>query len=91
VPGQVVGDTLIQKKKRTKKMFNRLVPYEEVQCRVYLELLKDSVHTCCLVEHFNGRKSTQVIHRDTMKWCEILSDLKDFCRYFHSRLSSVKR
>jgi hypothetical protein len=32
-----------------------------------------------------------VIHRDTMKWCEILSDLKDFCRYFHSRLSSVKR
>ncbi|AUT19180.1 hypothetical protein DSLPV1_209 [Dishui lake phycodnavirus 1] len=91
VPGQVVDDTLIQKKKRTKKMFNRLVPYEEVQCRVYLELLKDSVHTCCLVEHFNGRQSTQVIHRDSLKWFEILSDLKNFCRYFHSRLSTFKR
>jgi DNA polymerase III epsilon subunit-like protein len=91
VPGQVVDDTLIQKKKRTKKMFNRLVPYEEVQCRVYLELLRDTVHTCCLVENFNGRQSTQVIHRDAVKWSEILSDLKYFCRYFHSRLSSVKR
>jgi DNA polymerase III epsilon subunit-like protein len=91
VPGQVVDDTLIQKKKRTKKLFNRLVPYEEVQCRVYLELLKESVHTCCLVEQFNGRQSTQVIHRDSMKWFEILSDLKNFCRYFHSRLSLVKR
>lgn len=91
VPGEVVDDTLIQNKKRTKKMFNRLVPYEEVQCRVYLELLRESVHTCCLVEHFNGRKSTQVIHRDSLKWYEILSDLTDFCRYFHSRLSSFKR
>lgn len=91
VPGQVVDDTLIQKKKRTKKMFNRLVPYEEVQCRVYLELLRETVHTCCLVEQFNGRQSTQVIHRDALKWYEIHSDLRDFCRYFHSRLSMVKK
>jgi hypothetical protein len=43
---------------------------------------------CELIEQYNDKRKTYLIHRDQMKWkSEILPALKNFCAYFHSEIS----
>ena len=80
--------TLVEIKNRTKGFFNRVRDYEEVQCRVYLEMLGD-VEYCRLVETYEGESKSYLLQRDYPKWKdEILPKLQNFCEHFHALLSS---
>ena len=80
--------TLVEIKNRTKGFFNRVRDYEEVQCRVYLEMLGD-VEYCGLVETYEGESKSYLLQRDYPKWKdEILPKLQNFCEHFHALLSS---
>jgi len=80
--------TLVEIKNRTKGLFNKVRDYEEVQCRVYLEMLED-IEYCRLVETYNGESKSYLIQRDYPKWKdEILPKLQNFCEHFHALLSS---
>ena len=80
--------TLVEIKNRTKGLFNKVRDYEEVQCRVYLEMLED-IEYCRLVETYNGESKSYLIQRDYPKWKdEILPKLQNFCEHFHGLLSS---
>jgi DNA polymerase III epsilon subunit-like protein len=80
--------TLVEIKNRTKGFFNRVRDYEEVQCRVYLEMLGD-VEYCRLVETYEGESKSYLLQRDYPRWKdEILPKLQNFCEHFHALLSS---
>ena len=80
--------TLVEIKNRTKGLFNKVRDYEEVQCRVYLEMLED-IEYCRLVETYNGESKSYLLQRDYPKWKdEILPKLQNFCEHFHALLSS---
>jgi DNA polymerase III epsilon subunit-like protein len=80
---------LVEIKNRANGFFNRVRDYEEVQCRVYLEMLGD-VEYCRLVETYEGESKSYLLQRDYPKWKEdILPKLTNFCEHFHSLLSSV--
>jgi DNA polymerase III epsilon subunit-like protein len=80
---------LVEIKNRANGFFNRVRDYEEVQCRVYLEMLGD-VEYCRLVETYEGESKSYLLQRDYPKWKEeILPKLNNFCEHFHSLLSSV--
>ena len=78
--------TIIEIKNRTRGLFNSVRLYEEIQCQVYMEML--DLDKCELIEQYNDKRKTYLIHRDQMKWkSEILPALKNFCAYFHSEMS----
>jgi DNA polymerase III epsilon subunit-like protein len=80
---------LVEIKNRANGFFNKVRDYEEVQCRVYLEMLGD-VEYCRLVETYEGESKSYLIQRDYPKWKEeILPKLQNFCEHFHGLLSSV--
>src|SRR5210317_1947624 len=80
--------TLVEIKNRANGFFNRVRDYEEVQCRVYLEMLGD-VEYCRLVETYEGESKSYLLQRDYPKWKEdILPKLTNFCEHFHSLLSN---
>jgi hypothetical protein len=53
---------LVEIKNRANGFFNKVRDYEEVQCRVYLEMLGD-VEYCRLVETYEG-ESKSYLHSD---------------------------
>src|SRR5210317_1680733 len=74
---------LVEIKNRANGFFNKVRDYEEVQCRVYLEMLED-VEYCRLVETYEGESKSYLIQRDYPKWKEeILPKLQNFCEVFH--------
>lgn len=75
--------TLVEMKHRTKGLFNRLRDYEEVQCRVYLAMLPNTVRDCILVESYEGEVRSYIVHRDVDKWLPIATRVHEFCSYFH--------
>ena len=80
---------LVEIKNRANGFFNKVRDYEEVQCRVYLEMLGD-VEYCRLVETYEGESKSYLIQRDYPKWKEeILPKLQNFCEHFHGLLSSA--
>lgn len=80
--------TLVEIKNRAKSFFNSVRDYEDIQCRVYLELLGD-IEYCRLVETYEGMSKSYLIQRNYPYWKdEILPKLMNFCEHFHSLLSS---
>jgi hypothetical protein len=80
---------LVEIKNRANGFFNKVRDYEEVQCRVYLEML-ENVEYCRLVETYEGESKSYLIQRDYPKWKEeILPKLQNFCEIFHSMLSET--
>lgn len=79
--------TLIEMKKRTSGLFNRLRDYEEVLCRVYLSMMHPSVRNVLLVESYEGEMKSYLVERDEVKWEKIRQRLQSFCSYFHERIS----
>lgn len=79
--------TLIEMKKRTSGLFNRLRDYEEVLCRVYLSMMHPSVRNVLLVESYEGEMKSYLVERDEVKWEKIRRRLQSFCSYFHERIS----
>jgi len=79
--------TLIEMKKRTSGLFNRLRDYEEVLCRVYLSMMHPSVRNVLLVESYDGEMKSYLVERDEVKWEKIRQRLQSFCSYFHERIS----
>ena len=80
---------LVEIKNRANGFFNKVRDYEEVQCRVYLEML-ENVEYCRLVETYEGESKSYLIQRDYPKWKdEILPKLQNFCEIFHESLSSA--
>jgi len=79
--------TLIEMKRRTNGLFNRLRDYEEVQCRVYLSMMHPSVRNVLLVESYDGQMKSYLVERDEAKWEKIRRRLQNFCSYFHECIS----
>lgn len=79
--------TLIEMKRRTKCLFNRLRDYEEVQCRVYLAMMPSLVRDALLVESYGGEMKSYLVTRDEDEWARIRERLEQFCAYFHERVS----
>ena len=80
---------LVEIKNRANGFFNKVRDYEEVQCRVYLEML-ENVEYCRLVETYEGESKSYLIQRDYPKWKEeILPKLQNFCEIFHESLSNA--
>ena len=75
--------TLVEMKRRTKGLFNRLRDYEEVQCRVYLAMMPPNVRDCLLVESYEGEMRSYLVQRDIEKWKPIANRVREFCSYFH--------
>jgi DNA polymerase III epsilon subunit-like protein len=78
--------TLVEIKNRTRNLFNTVRDYEEVQCQVYLQMIR--VEYCRLIETYEGESKSYLIQRDDQKWSdEIMPKLINFCEFFHSTLS----
>lgn len=84
-PGEIRDGVLFVVKNRTSR-FMGVRDYEEVQCRVYLELCahEGDITTCCLVERFRGETRMHTVERDLEKWEDIKLRLHNFFEYFHS-------
>lgn len=85
-PGEIRDGVLFVIKNRTSR-FMGLRDYEEVQCRVYLEMCAP-ITTCCFVERFQGSTRMHVVERDLEEWEHIKSRLHNFFDYFHSVVSA---
>jgi len=85
-PGEIRDGVLFVVKNRTGR-FMGVRDYEEVQCRVYLEMCPPETTTCCLVEKFQGQTRFHSIERDLETWEDIKLRLHNFCEYFHSVVS----
>lgn len=90
-PGEIRDGVLFVVKNRTRR-FMGVRDYEEVQCRVYLEMCpssRGSVTTCCVVEKFQGESRFHTIERDLEKWDDIKVRLHNFFEHFHSVVSAA--
>ena len=79
--------TLVELKNRTRGLFNRLRDYEEVQCRVYMGMMKPCVRDALLVESYDGEMKSYLVQRDDAKWDAITRKVEHFCSYFHHVIS----
>lgn len=86
-PGEIRDGVLFVVKNRTKS-FMGLRDYEEVQCRVYLEMCPAEITTCCLVERFQGQTRFHTVEKDLEAWGHIKLRLHNFFDYFHSVVSA---
>lgn len=79
--------TLVEIKNRTKRLFNTVRDYENVQCQTYLQMLKD-VKYCRLIEQYDSEKKAYLIEKNDEAWKgNIFPKLQNFCEHFHSMLS----
>ena len=79
--------TLVEIKNRTKRLFNTVRDYENVQCQTYLQMLKD-IKYCRLIEQYDSEKKAYLIEKNDETWKDdILPKLQNFCEHFHSMLS----
>jgi DNA polymerase III epsilon subunit-like protein len=79
--------TLVEIKNRTKRLFNTVRDYENVQCQTYLQMLKD-VKYCRLIEQYDLEKKAYLIEKNDEAWKgNIFPKLQNFCEHFHSMLS----
>jgi hypothetical protein len=76
---------LVEIKNRTKQLFRKVWPYENIQVQTYLQMLV--LDRAKLIEQFNSETNTMLIERDDDLWQdEILPELVDFCRNLHDKL-----
>jgi hypothetical protein len=73
-------------KRRTTKLRYEVHESEEIQCRVYMELV--GVKQVCLVEKFEDQQRSYLIEHSLERWSDILLGLHNFCSYFHCALSN---
>jgi DNA polymerase III epsilon subunit-like protein len=79
--------TLVEIKNRTKRLFNTVRDYENVQCQTYLQMLKD-IKYCRLIEQYDSERKAYLIEKNDEAWRDnILPKLQNFCEHFHSMLS----
>lgn len=74
--------TLVEIKNRTKRLFNCVRRYEEVQVQTYLQML--GLTTARLVEQYNDQTREYLIERDDDTWNEnTLPKIIEFCEMYH--------
>ena len=86
MPGDVRDGILFVEKRRTTKLRYEVHESEEIQCRVYMELV--GVKQVCLVEKFEDQQRSYLIEHSLERWSDILVGLHNFCSYFHCALSN---
>ncbi len=78
---------LVEIKNRTRKLFNRLADYEDVQVQTYLQML--DLTDARLIEQYNNERKSYPISRNEELWeKKIFPGLKDFCSTLHYHMST---
>ena len=77
---------LVEIKNRTRRLFDKVAGYENVQVQTYLQMLKLS--EARLIEQFNNERKSYDISRDDTLWAEkIFPGLQEFCKTLHHHMS----
>ena len=73
---------IVEIKKRARKLFGELLPYEEIQLRVYLYLT--DAPSGKLIEEFDGITKEYSIDMNDHSWIEIENGLKKFVDWYYT-------
>ena len=78
---------LVEIKNRTRRLFNKLAGYENVQVQTYLQML--GLTEARLIEQFNNERKSYAIDLDEEMWeKKIIPGLKEFCSTLHYHMST---
>ena len=77
---------LVEIKNRTRRLFNKIAGYENVQVQTYLQML--GLSEARLIEQFNNERKSYAIKLDEELWeNKIVPGLKEFCLTLHHHMS----
>jgi len=78
---------LVEIKNRTRRLFNKLMGYENIQVQTYLQMM--NLNEARLIEQFNNERKSYDINRDESLWTEkVIPSLREFCSTLHHHMST---